>query len=40
MAVVIESGIPDDWALQARSLAERFRRSTVADGLGRFLASL
>jgi hypothetical protein len=40
MAVVIESGIPDDWALQARSLAEWFRRSTVADGLGRFLASL
>ncbi|MDQ3462292.1 MAG: hypothetical protein M3471_04560 [Actinomycetota bacterium] len=40
MAVVIESGIPDDWPSQARSLAEPFRRSTVAAGLGRFLASL
>jgi len=40
MKGVIEAGIPADWASTAKTLAERFRRSTVAVGLRGFLASL
>ncbi len=40
MAAVIESGIPADWPSKARTLAEQFRRSTVAIGLGHFLAGI
>lgn len=40
MADVIRQGLEPGWPCEARRLAERFRRSTVAYGLRQFLTSL
>jgi hypothetical protein len=40
MGEVVRAGAPPGWPATARELAERFRRSTVAAGLGAFLRSL